>query len=171
MIIGSCHAPGVDLCPTCSAPLNGRTVRRPAPDEPLQVRELRRCKTCDHVAWRPESDTGPWSDAGSGPEHDYLFATLQPLPEPWSFIPHGEKAELEAQLRTEVPDEHPLRGKKVIAIARCGGCDEVVYSVEEDPGWFARVHLTWRSAPGSLPWPTTTPLALPLVNSLADHAH
>ena len=123
--------------------------------------------------WRREGDTGPWSDGGPIlPEHDYLFATPQPLPEPWAVVEDlTTRAELEAQLRTEVAHGHPLSGKKVIAIARCGRCNEVVYSVEEDPGWFAQVHLTWRSTPDRPPWPWTERLTLPLSKSLLDHDH
>ncbi|WP_330270292.1 hypothetical protein OG205_23760 [Lentzea sp. NBC_00516] len=167
----------MDLCPSCSAPLTGRTVRQASPEDPLRarrkdIRELRRCGHCGHVAWRHEGGTGPWSDGGSLPEHDYLFATLRPLPEPWATITHKDtRAALEAQLRTEVANGHPLFGKTIIAIARCDACDEVVFSVEEDPVWFAQVHLTWRSAPDRPPWPDSRRLSLPLADSLLDHHH
>jgi hypothetical protein len=64
-----------------------------------------------------------------------------------------------------------LFGRTVIAIARCERCDEVVYSVEEEPAWFAQVHLTWRSAPDQPPWPWTERLAQPLAGSLLKHHH
>jgi hypothetical protein len=35
-------------------------------------------------------------------------------------------------LLAEVSREHPLSGARVMAIARCEGCDEVVFSVETD---------------------------------------
>jgi len=81
------------------------------------------------------------------------------------------RAALEAQLRTEVADGHLLSGKTIIAIARCDACDEVVFSVEEDPAWFAQVHLTWRSTPDRPPWPDSRRLSLPLADSLLDHHH
>lgn len=174
----SCHAAGVDQCPTCSAPLTGQTVRQASPDCPLrarikEIRDLRRCETCRRLAWRREDGTGPWTDGGPLlPEHEYLFATPEPLPRPWAVIANAEtSARLEAQLRTEVADGHPLFGKTVIAIARCDRCDEVLYSVDEEPAWFAQVHLTWRSAPDSPPWPSTNRLSLPLADSLGDHYH
>ena len=106
------------------------------------------------------------------PEHDYLFAAIRPLPQPWAVVGDVEtRAALAAQLRIEVADGHPLFGKEVIAIARCDRCDEVVFSVEEDPAWFAQVHLTWRSTPDRPPWPWTERLSLPLTRSLLDHHH
>ena len=60
---------------------------------------------------------------------------------------------------------------QLTAIARCEGCDEVVFSVEADPVRFVSVHLTWRRAPEQPPWPRTEDLAMPLSRSLAAHEH
>ena len=94
------------------------------------------------------------------------------LPEPWVAVATREaRAVLELQLRVEVGKGHPLFGKAVIAIARCSGCDDVMFSVEEDPSWFVRVHLTWRQAPKTPPWPWAERLSLTSADSLTDHSH
>ncbi|MFS8103557.1 hypothetical protein LFM09_41185 [Lentzea alba] len=168
----------MDRCPSCSGPLTGRTVRQTSPDDPIrarrkEIRELRQCETCGRPAWRLEGDTSSWTDGGpSLREHDYLFSALGPLPRLWAFIAHSEtQAALDAQLRTEVADGHPLVGKTVAAIARCDRCDDVLYSVEEDPAWFTVVHLTWQSVPDRPPWPWSDPVSLPLAEGLLDHCH
>jgi hypothetical protein len=94
---------------------------------------------------------------------------MRPLPWPWIVVGVRERAALEAELRAEVADGHPLFGMPVVAIARCQACDEVAFSVETDPVRFVRVHLTWRHAAEPAPWPTTRDLSLPLATSLADH--
>ncbi len=78
---------------------------------------------------------------------------------------------LESELLAEVSREHPLFGAQVIAVARCEGCDEVVFSVETDPARFVSVHLTWRRAPEPPPWPRTEDLGMPLSRRLAGHDH
>jgi hypothetical protein len=137
------------------------------------MRELRRCPVCRGVAWRIEGDEGSWTSCGLDSSYDYLFEwEPKPLPQPWALVSDPEtRAALETQLRTEVAEGHALFSKPVIAIARCGRCDEVLFSVEEDYGWFAQVHLTWRQAPEKPPWPWTERLSMPLADSLADHHH
>lgn len=103
---------------------------------------------------------------------EYSEWELRPLPQPWALITDTDtKQRLEAQLRTEVGEGHRLFGKPVIAIARCDRCDEVLFSVEEDPAWFAQVHLTWRQTPEKPPWPWTERRSMPLADSLTDHSH
>lgn len=116
---------------------------------------------------------GPWADAGIDPTVDYLFDwEPKPLPEPWTLISTAEaRAILETELHAEVTEGHPLFGKHVIAIARCGRCDEVLFSVEDDPARFVQVHLTWRQGPEQADYPWIEELALPLSTSLTDHAH
>jgi hypothetical protein len=87
------------------------------------------------------------------------------------LVPVEKRTVLEAELHTEVAEGHPLFGQRVIAIARCERCDEVVFSVETDPARFVSVHLTWRRAPQRLPWPWTEDLSLPLSSSLTEHEH
>lgn len=104
---------------------------------------------------------------------DYLFVREpRPLPEPWVVVPAPEtRAALERQLRVEVSEGHLLFGKTVTAVARCSVCDEVLFSVDKDPAWFAQVHLTWRQAPETPPWPWSERLTMPLADSLTDHSH
>jgi hypothetical protein len=110
--------------------------------------------------------------AGADPSYGYLFAEPKPLPKPWILVPTAQvRATLESELRAEVVDGHPLFGKPVIAVARCGQCDEVLFSIEEDPVRFVQVHLTWRQGPERPPWPSTEHLSLPLCSSLTDHTH
>ncbi|WP_236669624.1 hypothetical protein [Streptomyces antimycoticus] len=107
------------------------------------------------------------------PSHDRLLdGEALPLPEPWiRILDSGVRNTLEAQLKVEVGEEHPLFGKSVTALARCGRCDEALFGVGGAPTHFAQVHLTWRSAPDTPPWPWTEFLSPPLFDSLADHAH
>jgi hypothetical protein len=93
------------------------------------------------------------------------------LPSPWAPVSAEKRPLLESELLAEVSKEHPLFGARVIAIARCEGCDEVVFSVETDPARFVSVHLTWRRAPEPPPWPRTEDLEMPLSRSLAGHDH
>lgn len=107
----------------------------------------------------------------SGPLRDSSWEP-QPLPEPWIVAQDDIRPSLEAELRAEVADGHPLYGETVTAIARCQACDDVVFSVEGDhPIWFALVHLTWRQSSEPLPWPATELLKLPLAESLRAHTH
>jgi hypothetical protein len=167
----------MDICPSCGEGLTGRTLSQAPPDEHARLRrppmrEVRRCASCGRLAWRPKGSSLPWDDGGVDPSYDYLFAEPKPLPSPWILVPTAQvRATLEAELRVEVVDGHPLFGKPVIAVARCGQCDEVLFSIEEDPVRFVQVHLTWRQGPERPPWPSTEHLSLPLSSSLTDHAH
>jgi hypothetical protein len=103
---------------------------------------------------------------------DYLFDWQpEPLPAPWALVVLDQRAVLEAELYAEVAEGHLLFDSKVIAIARCEGCDEVVFSVETDPVRFVSVHLTWRRSPEQPPWPWTEDVGLPLSRSLTKHGH
>jgi hypothetical protein len=70
-----------------------------------------------------------------------------------------------------VSSGRPLFGKALTAVARCTVCDEVLFSVDEDPAWFTQVHLTWRQAPETPPWPWAERLTMPSADSLTDHSH
>lgn len=168
----------MDLCPSCGENLAARSLRQTLPGEHARhhrrhVRELRRCSSCRRLAWRDVGADGSWNDAGTDPSIDYLFDwEPRPLPEPWVVVPTPEtRAALERQLRAEVSEGHPLFGKAFTAVARCSVCDEVLFSVDEDPAWFAQVHLTWRQAPETPPWPWAERLTMPLADSLTDHSH
>jgi hypothetical protein len=72
-------------------------------------------------------------------------------------------------LQTRISRYAALFGLPVTPIAKCGGCDDVVFSIEVDPIWWAVVHLTWSGKPERLPWPRTTEVSLPLTRSLPGH--
>lgn len=59
---------------------------------------------------------------------------------------------LERELAAEAPPDHRLYGQRAIATAKCGGCDDVIFRL--DNGW-ALVRLTWTQRAEQLPWPTT----------------
>jgi hypothetical protein len=101
----------------------------------------------------------------------YDGAVIRPLPDPWRVLSTEERGELELELAAETAPGHPLHGHHSVAIARCTACDDVVFSVETDPIWFAVVHLTWRQSQQPPPWPRTTVVTLPLADSLAMHSH
>jgi hypothetical protein len=88
-----------------------------------------------------------------------------------SILPSALRAALETEAKAEIADGHELSGLPVTAIARRGACDDVVFSIETIPVWFALVHLTWRQRPEQPPWPMTTRLTLPLSTSLEAHSH
>jgi hypothetical protein len=169
------HPGAMDTCPSCATQLTGPTLGRSDPadrDTGSAGVELRRCASCHRLAQRAKGTSDGWTDAGLDPSIDYLFDWQpQPLPPQWALVPVDTRAALEAELRTEVAEGHPLFGERAIAIARCEGCDEVVFSVETDPARFVSVHLTWRGAPERPPWPWTQDLSLPLSRSLTEHQH
>jgi len=100
---------------------------------------------------------------------DYEDVKIRPLPEPWRSVSDVERPGLVAELHSELVEGHPLYGQPVVPIAKCDGCDDVVFAVKADPGWFALVHLTWSRRPDRLPWPRTREVALPLQDSLEGH--
>ena len=91
--------------------------------------------------------------------------------EPW-FKPqprHG--AALAAEARAEIGPGHELAGHELTAVAKCAGCDEVIFSV--DDATFAQVHLTWAQHPEPEPWPATQRLGdlLALETAIDNHQH
>src|SRR6266540_3270544 len=65
----------------------------------------------------------------------------------------------------------PTLRQPVTALAHCQGCDDVVFAVDAEPGWFALVHLTWRREQEPLPWPTTERLSGSMSRALHAHTH
>ena len=84
-------------------------------------------------------------------------------------MPVAERHKLAAELRVELSSGHQLRGLTVTPVARCMGCDDVVFCVEDDPAYWIQVHLTWRGQPEPPSWPWFRKVDLPLSQSLADH--
>jgi hypothetical protein len=76
--------------------------------------------------------------------------------EPW-FRLEGEHARaLEREAATEIAAGHELHGLGLTAVAKCEGCDSVVFRASDDT--FAIVHLSWIRKPETPPWPHTTRL-------------
>lgn len=112
------------------------------------------------------------AEAMEASDNNFFDDETVTLPDPWALVTTPKaKMMLEAQLRVEVAEGHPLFGTHVTTLARCDQCDEVLFGIEGDSPRFAQVHLTWRRAPDTPPWPWTEFLSLPLFDSLADHAH
>jgi hypothetical protein len=96
------------------------------------------------------------------------------LPEQWKSVAAGSSSAtaLLAELRREVGPGHVLGGRNAKPVARCTGCDDVVFRLLDDDT-FAIVHLTWSGRPEAPPWPATqvlpTFMALELV--VESHSH
>ncbi len=94
-----------------------------------------------------------------------------PLPEPWFVADDALRTALAAELEKELTAGHPLFGEKIIPIAKCGGCDEAVFSIEgEEFVQWARVHMTWSRKSESSPFPMTT-LFNSLRSAVETHSH
>ena len=89
---------------------------------------------------------------------EYLSWQPQRLPEGWFLAPDDMRRRLEAELRVEAAEGHPLYGETMVAIARCEGCDDVLFSIEGEHVRWAIVHLTWSGKPERAPWPRATVL-------------
>jgi hypothetical protein len=72
---------------------------------------------------------------------------------PWQAVPSAKTAQAwEAELKREVGPNHVLYGCTVKAIGHHGGCDDVLFLVEEPHPRLAVVHLTYlRSPPETVP--------------------
>jgi hypothetical protein len=104
------------------------------------------------------------------------MASIEPLlpPEPWVRVTDetAASAKLVAELLRELAVHHVLHARPLHAVARCSGCDDVVFRLEDD-GTFAIVHLTWSGHRESPPWPGTTvlPTFIALESVLDAHDH
>jgi hypothetical protein len=165
----------MDLCPSCGEPLSGRLLGQTQPQRQtagLGPRQLHRCPACRRLASRDENTAGAWLDSGPDPSLDYMFDWKpERLPEPWVFTPADRRPVLEAELRAEVAEGHPLFGQPVNALAHCEGCDDVIFTVAIEDGWIALVHLTWRRQQEPRPWPATERLTGPISRALRTHTH
>lgn len=68
-----------------------------------------------------------------------------------------QRRALVAECRRELARGHELYGRIETAVARCSGCDDVVFRLRGDTG-FALVHLTWRGKREEPPYPHATVL-------------
>ena len=67
----------------------------------------------------------------------------------------SDSQSFEAEFRRELAPGHLLYNVSVAAIAKRLGDDDVVLELRDGTMRVAEVHLTWRGACESLPWPTT----------------
>ena len=75
---------------------------------------------------------------------------------PWHDV-GASAAQLELELQSEVGPGHPLKNKRMRAIATRQDCDDVLFVGADDPTLVAVVHLTYANRPERDPrWPDTT---------------
>lgn len=77
-------------------------------------------------------------------ECDYL--------DPWYSI-KDEYGTFITEFKRELNNEHFLYGKDVVVLARRDDCDDILVSYYEEKPMFAVVHLTWKQATETNPWP------------------
>jgi hypothetical protein len=84
----------------------------------------------------------------------------------------GDSAQaVEDEVTTEIAPGHELHQLALTAVAKCEGCDSVVYRASD--GTFAVVHLSWSRKPETPPWPRTTRLGgfIAVESSMDQHEH
>ena len=75
--------------------------------------------------------------------------------EPWAAVT-SHAANLEAELRREVSEGHPLHGCSASAVAQRTDSDDVLFRLDGIEPRYAVVHLTWRGEPEPKNrWPET----------------
>lgn len=72
--------------------------------------------------------------------------------EPWYSI-KDENGTFITELKKELHGEHFLYGKDVVVLAKREDYDDIVVSFFEEKPKFAVVHLTWKQAAESKPYP------------------
>jgi hypothetical protein len=91
--------------------------------------------------------------------------------EPWFLLKPDNAHACEREAAKEIAQGHELHGVGLTALAKCEGCDGVVFRASDDT--FAIVRLTWAAKPETRPWPRTTRLGGYIAVELAmdQHAH
>ena len=89
--------------------------------------------------------------------------------EPWFRLGPDHALSFENEAKTELAPGHELYGLGLRAVAKCEGCDDVVFRASDDT--FAIVHLTWATKPETPPWPRTTRLGGFIAVELAMDQH
>lgn len=103
--------------------------------------------------------------------HDYSDWRAESLPEPWFMLPVESRGGFQGEAGREVAPGHLLFGQRLQAVAKCAGCDEVVFSTDVDGApAFARVHLTWSGQEEAPPWPLCSTFRR-LGAAVAGHEH
>ncbi len=88
---------------------------------------------------------------------------------PWWVPDESSRQALTEELLAEVAQGHPLFGRAVQVMSRCGACDEVLIQIGE--GDFGMVHLTWSTKSDRPPWPKYTHTGGYLATELAQTRH
>ncbi|TQL60111.1 hypothetical protein FB474_1493 [Oryzihumus leptocrescens] len=93
------------------------------------------------------------------------------LREPWLRLGADHAPTFENEARAEVAPGHALYGLGLRAVAKCEGCDDVVFRASDNT--FAIVHLTWTGKPEAPPWPLATRLGgfVAAETALDQHEH
>ena len=64
------------------------------------------------------------------------------------------EASLHVELEREVGPDHPLQGRRAVAVARRRDQDDVLFWLPDGPAYLAVVHLTWTGQRERSPaWP------------------
>ena len=90
---------------------------------------------------------------------------------PWSRLEARQAQAFEREAKREIAPGHDLHGLDLRAVAKCEGCDDVVFRASDEA--FAMVHLTWSRKLESPPWPCTRRLGgfLALEAAMDQHEH
>jgi hypothetical protein len=72
---------------------------------------------------------------------------------PWFRLVGDRAHAFDEEASAEIAEGHELHGLSLTALAKCEGCDDVIFRASDDT--FAIVHLTWSGKPETPPWPRT----------------
>jgi len=91
--------------------------------------------------------------------------------EPWFRLEPEYARAFEREAEKEIAPGHELHGLALSALAKCEGCDDVVFRASDDT--FAIVHLAWTLKPETPPWPQTRRLGsfIAVETVMDQHAH
>lgn len=91
--------------------------------------------------------------------------------EPWRRLEGNTARAFEVEATSEIAAAHELHGLALTAIAKCEGCDSVVYRASD--GTFAIAHLSWTRKPETPPWPRSTRLGglIAVESAMDQHEH
>ncbi|MEV4184221.1 hypothetical protein AB0J28_22620 [Streptosporangium canum] len=95
------------------------------------------------------------------------------LPGTWHHLRDQERGRmLESELAHECgSNQHPMVGQRVEAVACCGTCDDVLFTLLDRQSW-AIVHLTWRRETNPS-WPSCDVMEnwSEVIEEMADRGH
>ncbi len=91
--------------------------------------------------------------------------------EPWFRLEGDPARSFEREASIEIGRGHELDGVGLTPIAKCQGCDAVVFRISDET--FAIVDLTWTGKPDTPPWPRTTRLGgfIAVEATMDQHKH